>query len=291
MDNGPGTFQCEGWRIRLPKIGWVKMREVLRFEGKLLSATLNREADRWLISIPVEVGRPEPGCESQATGGVDLGVSTAVTVSTGEKSDSPKSLKCYRRRLQRLARWHSRKQKGSANRRKSARKLAKLHARIAHIRQDWLHQATTALTWRFAVISIEDLNVRGMLANDKLARAINDIGFYEFRRQLEYKATLNGGIVVVIDRWLLLSSKTCSVYGGYQASMSLSIREWTCLACGAKHDRDLNAAINLQRAALATVSWTGSNACGEEGAGASRKTGVKSASIKQEISHGIIGHG
>ena len=163
-----------------------------------MSATLNREADRWFISIPVEIGRPEPGCESQATGGVDLGVSTAVTVSTGEKSDSPKSLKCYRRRLQRLARWHSRKQKGSVTRRKSTRKLAKLHARISHIRQDWLHQVTTDLARRFAVIGIEDLNVRGMLANDKLARSIHDIGFYEFRRQLKYKAALNGGLVVVV---------------------------------------------------------------------------------------------
>ncbi|MBK8751761.1 MAG: transposase [Candidatus Competibacteraceae bacterium] len=200
LDNGPGTFQCEGSRIRLPKIGWVKLREELRFEGKPLSATLSREADRWFISIPVEIERPEPVCESQASVGIDLGISTALTLSTGEKIDSPKPLKKYLQRMKRRSRQHSRKQKGSANRRKSAARLAKLHARIAHTRQDFLHQTTTDLTRRFAVIGIEDLNVRGMLANDKLSRAISDIGFYEFRRQLEYKAALSGGTVVVVDR-------------------------------------------------------------------------------------------
>ena len=221
LDNGPGTFQCDGSRIRRPKIGWVRMREALRFDGKPLSATLSREADRWFISIPVAIDRPEPVCESQATVGVDLGVSTAITLSTGEKIDSPKPLKKHLQRLRRRSRSHSRKQKGSANRRKSARKLAKFHARIAHIRQDWTHKTTTELTRRFAVIGIEDLNVRGMVANEKLARSINDIGFYEFRRQLEYKAARSGSTVVVVDRWFP-SSKTCSACSGYHESMPLS---------------------------------------------------------------------
>jgi len=146
LDNGPGTFQCDGSRIRLPKIGWVRMREPLRFDGNPLSATLSQEADRWFISIPVEIDRPEPVRESQATVGIDLGVSTAVTLSTEEKIDSPKPLKKLLQRLQRRSKQHSRKPKGSANRRKSARKLAKLHARIAHIRQDWTHKTTTDLS-------------------------------------------------------------------------------------------------------------------------------------------------
>ncbi len=290
LDNGPGTFALDGQRIRLPKIGWVRMREPLRFNGKPLSATLSREADRWFISIPVERDRPEPVCESQATVGIDLGVSTAVTLSAGEKIDSPKPLKKYLRRLKRLSRAHSRKQKGSANRRKSALKVAKLHARIAHVRQNWTHQITTDLTRRFAVIGIEDLNVRGMLANDKLARSISDIGFYEFRRQLEYKAALSGGTVVVVDRWFP-SSKTCSICGVKAEKMPLSVREWTCAHCGAEHDRDINAALNIERESLATASWAGSHACGEEGAGRGRKTPAKPASVKQEITHGIKSHG
>lgn len=285
LDNGPGTFQCEGLRIRLPKIGGVRMREALRFDGKPLSATLSREADRWFISIPVEIDRPEPVRESQASVGIDLGVSTAVTLSTGEKIDSPKPLKKDLQRLRRRSRQHSRKQQGSNNRRTSARKLAKLHARIAHIRQDWTHQTTTDLTRRFAVIGIEDLNVRGMVANEKLARSINDIGFYEFRRQLEYKAALSGSTVVVVDRWFP-SSKTCSICGAKAEKMPLSVRQWTCAHCGAEHDRDINAARNIERESLATASWAGSHACGEEGAGRGRKTPAKPASLKQEITHG-----
>lgn len=290
LDNGPGTFAFDGKRIRLSKIGWVKLREELRFDGKPLSATLSREADRWFISIPVEIDRPEPVCENQATVGIDLGVSTAVTLSTGEKIDSPNPLKKYLRRMKRLSRAHSRKVKGSNNRRKSAMRLAKLHARISHIRQDFLHKTTTDLTARFAVIGIEDLNVRGMMANDKLSRAISDIGFYEFRRQLEYKAALSGGTVVVANRWFP-SSKTCHVCGCLCESIPLSIRSWTCAECATQHDRDVNAALNIQRAALATVSWTDRKACGEEGSGRSRKTPVKPSSMKQEINHVSVGYG
>ena len=290
LDNGPGAFTFEGQRIRLPKIGWVRMREEVRFEGKPLSATLSRDANRWFISIPVEMKRPEPVCESPAPVGIDLGVSTALTLSTGEKIDSPKPLKKDLQRMKRRSRQHSRKQKGSANRRKSAARLVKLHARIAYIRQDFLHKTTTELTQRFGLIGIEDLNVKGMMANATLSRAISDIGFYEFRRQLEYKTALSGGTVVVVDRWFP-SSKTCSACGGYHESMPLSVREWTCAHCGAEHDRDVNAALNIQREALATVSWTGSHACGEEGAGVGRKTAVKPASMKQEVSHTIKRYG
>ncbi|MBK8752482.1 RNA-guided endonuclease InsQ/TnpB family protein [Candidatus Contendibacter odensensis] len=206
----------------MPKIGGVRMREELRFDGKPLSATLSRKADRWFIAIPVEMERPEPVCESQASVGIDLGVSTALTLSTGEKIDSPKPLKKHLQRMKRRSRQHSRTQKGSANRRKSAARLAKLHARIAQVRQDFLHKTTTELTQRFGLIGIEDLNVKGMMANDKLSRAISDIGFYEFRRQLEYKAARSGGtVVVVVDRWFP-SSKTCSACSGYHESMPLS---------------------------------------------------------------------
>jgi putative transposase len=290
LDNGPGTFECIDRRLRLPKIGWVRMREELRFEGKPLSATLCREADRWFVSIPVEVEVPDITCASQDSVGVDLGVSTAITLSTGEKIDAPKPLKRYLKRMRRRSRWHSRRQRGSANRRKSAVRLAKLHARIAHLRRDWTHEETTKLTRRFALIGIEDLNVRGMMANDRLARSISDIGFFELRRQLQYKASLAGGTVVVVERWFP-SSKTCSACGSYRESLPLSVREWTCADCGTTHDRDVNAALNIQRVALATASWAGSNACGEEGADRDRLTPVKPASMKQEVSRGIAVHG
>jgi len=290
LDNGPGTFAFDRKRVKLPKIGWVRMSEQLRFDGKPLSATLSREADRWFLSIPVEVDIPEAVHQSQETVGVDLGVSTAATLSTGEKIDGPKPLKRGLKRLRRAARWHSRKQKGSNNRRKSAMRLARIHARIANIRKDWIHKTTTSLTERFSVIGIEDLNVRGMMANHCLARAIGDIGFSEFRRQLEYKAKLSGGKVVIVDRWFP-SSKTCSHCGVVAEAMPLSVRDWTCANCDTQHDRDVNAALNLQRVALATGSWPGSNACGEESSGHRRKTVTKLASVKQEINQAIKRYG
>jgi IS605 OrfB family transposase len=141
-----------------------------------------------------------------------LGVSALATLSTGETIPGPKPHKALLARLRRLSKSLSRKQKGSANRAKAKAKLAKLHARIAAIRQDALHKLTTSLTRRFHTIAVENLNVRGMLANRHLARSIADMSFFEFRRQLEYKAAMRGGQVVVADRFYA-SSKTCSACG------------------------------------------------------------------------------
>lgn len=280
LDNGPGTFAFDGKRVRLPVLGWVKLREELRFSGKALSTTVRRVADRWWVSVPVEVDLPAAVRESQAAVGVDLGVSTAATLSSGEKLAGPKALHAHLERLQRLSRWHSRKKKGSNNRRKSAMRLARLHARIANVRRDWLQQTTTRLVREFAVIGVEDLNVRGMMANEKLARHIADIGFHEFRRQLDYKALLYGAELVTASRWFP-SSKICSECGLLAEELPLFIREWTC-ECGVSHDRDLNAARNLRRYALDRASCARINACGEEGSGAGFMASAKPASLKQE---------
>ncbi|NMP24903.1 RNA-guided endonuclease InsQ/TnpB family protein [Sulfobacillus harzensis] len=135
---------------------------------------------------------------------------------------------------------------------KTQRRIARLHARIANIRANALHQLTTMLVERFDVIAIEDLNVDGMLKNHKFARAIADMGWGEFRRQLEYKAAQRGKTVVVVNRWYP-SSKRCSVCGHKVANMSLSVRDWTCPQCQTHHDRDRNAAINLQKVAESSV--------------------------------------
>jgi putative transposase len=280
LDNGPGTFEFGGKRVRVPVIGWVKIREELRFSGKALSTTLRRVAGRWFLSVPIEVDLPEPVRESQATVGIDLGVSTAATLSSGEKLAGPKPLQACLEKLQRLSRWHSRKKKGSNNRHKSALRLARFHARVANVRQDWLHQTTTRLAREFSLIGIEDLHVRGLLASEKLARNIADIGFHEFRRQLEYKARLYGAEVVTASRWFP-STKICSACGCLADELPLSMREWSC-ACGTFHDRDINAARNLRRYALARASCARSNACGEKGSGAGLATSVKPVSLKQE---------
>ena len=274
-------FNIDGCRIRIPNLGWVRMRESLRFAGKIMSATVSRVADRWFVSIAVDtVGDSHlPKAENQGAVGVDLGVAALATLSTGESITGPKPHKALLGRLKRLSRSLSRKQKGSANRKKAKGKLAKLHARIAAIRSDALHQFTTSLTRRFHTIGIEDLNVKGMVKNRHLARSITDMGFFEFRRQLEYKAAMRGGRVVVADRFYP-SSKTCSGCGYKLETLPLAVREWTCPQCGSIHDRDVNAAVNLKNMAVSsTVS-----ACGEEGSGRACKSAVKPASAKQEVS-------
>jgi putative transposase len=265
-DNGPGTFMANGRTIRLPRIGTIRMREEVRFPGVMKSAVVSRTAGRWFVAVAVECEIVPAQRETQTTAcGVDLGIKTMAVVSDGTRHPAPKALGRRLKRLKRLNRALSRKRKGSANRRKAAARVAKLHARIASVRRDALHKATTAIVRDFAVIGIEDLNVRGMLANRRLARAIGDVGMHEFRRQLTYKATMTGAKIVVVDRWFP-SSKTCSCCGVVADAMPLSVRDWTCAACGAEHDRDLNAAINLRTAASSAVA-----ACGEARSGAAAR--------------------
>lgn len=274
-------FSVEGSRIRIPALGWVRMREPLRFEGKITSATVSRVADRWFVSIAVETQDTShlPQAENQGTVGVDLGVKALATLSTGEVLHGPKALAMLLSRLRRASRSLSRKVKGSANRKKARQRLARLHARIANIRQDGLHQLTSDLTRRFSAIVLEDLNVRGMVRNRHLARAVSDMGFAELRRQVEYKAAKRGGEVIFADRFYP-SSKTCSACGHVLDVLPLAVREWTCPDCGAHHDRDLNAAVNLKNLAASSAVV----ACGEEGSGARRKVRVKPTSTKQEVS-------
>ena len=180
-------------------------------------------------------------------------------------------------RLRRPSRGLSRK--GSANRRKADAKPAKLHARIANTRSGAPHRFTTDPTCRFHIIGIEDLKVRGMVKNRHLSGSVADMGFFAFRRRLEYKAAMRGGRAVAADRFYP-SGKTCSDCGHKLDDPPLSVREWTCPACGMIHDRDMTAAISLKNMAVSsTVS-----ACGEEGSGPTRKRRTKPASAKQEVS-------
>lgn len=271
-------FQIDSNRIRIPKLGWVRMREALRFAGHIMSASIRHVAGHWYASITVDTHHlPMPPAEDQGVVGVDLGVMTLATLSTGEKVDGPKALRSLLSRLRRLSRAMSRKRKASNNRTKATMKLAKLHARIACVRQNSLHQLGASITRRFHTVGIENLNVKGMLGNRHLARAIADMGFYELRRQLEYKAGWRGGQIVLVDRWYP-SSKLCSCCGRRLETLDLDIRRWTCPSCGAFHDRDVNAALNLRNVAVGSTA----SACGGEGTGLARKRVAKPALTKQE---------
>lgn len=234
-------------RIKIPNLGWVRLREALRFKGKIMSATVSKQADKWFVSISVETDDFSHlrKAENQGSVGVDLGVKSLATLSNGEVVTGSKPLKNLLPKLKRQSRQLSRKKKGSANRAKTKAKLAKLHARIANIRKDNLHKLTSDLTRRFDRITVEDLNVSGMMKLKNLARPIADMGFYEFRRQLEYKANaLRGNQLIFADRFFP-SSKTCSACGTVKKDLTLSDRVFKC-ECGHCQDRDLNAAINLK---------------------------------------------
>ncbi len=231
--------------LKLPKLGWIKMHEALRFSGEIISATISRTANKWFVSLTVNLKSAITPCKSQVGIGVDLGIKSLATLSSGEVFEAPKPLKKYLKKLKRKQRRLCRCEKDSHNRYKLKQQIATVHAKIVNIRQDSLHKLTTYLTHNFESIAIEDLNVKGMLANHKLSRAIADIGFYEFRRQLEYKSKYKGNYLLIADRWFP-SSKKCSNCGQKKDQLKLSERIYHCSACGHEQDRDLNAAINLK---------------------------------------------
>lgn len=276
-------FAVDGCRVRIPNLGWVRMRESLRFAGALKGATVSRVAGAWFISILVDTDVVPLRSESQAAAGVDFGLKALATLSDGTSFQGPKALGALLQRLKRLCRSHSRKNKGSANRRKSAQALARLHARIANVRADALHKLSHTLTRDYGWVAIEDLNVKGMMANRRLARHIADAGFAELRRQLTYKAAQRGVHLAVVDRWYP-SSKTCSGCGALNEALTLGSRVWVCTNCGEVHERDHNAAKNLLAESIRTTApGAGVAACGEEGSGRPRKRPMKPASEKQEV--------
>lgn len=272
-------FVVNGSRIRIPNLGWVRMRETLRFSGKIISATVSRRANKWFVSITVDTSNKETvnANENQVAVGVDLGVSQFATLSTSKMIEGPKPHKKLLNRVKRLSRSLSRKKKGSNNRHKAKLKLAKLHYQIGCIRQDSIHKLTTYLTRNFNIIGIEDLNVKGMMRNRRLSRSIGDMGFYEFRRQLEYKGALYNSKIAVADRWFA-SSKICSKCDYKMETLPLSIREWRCPYCGMLHHRDLNSAVNLEKWAVSSTV----TACGASSGGIGAFVSISHGVSKQE---------
>jgi putative transposase len=235
---------------------------------------LAREPDgRWYVTFAVDTEVPEPLPAAGRAVGVDLGISDFAVTSAGGRIANPRHLERKARNLARYQRRLARCRTGSANRAKAKAKAARAHRKVRNARRDFLHRASTRLVRGNDLIVIEDLNVRGMVRNRRLARVIADCGWGEFRRQLEYKCHRHGRQLVVIDRWYP-SSKTCSACGHLLAERTLATRHWTCPSCGARHDRDVNAAKNILAAGQAVT------ACGADvrQSGTSR---VQSA-VKQE---------
>lgn len=243
----------DGRKLKIPKLGWVRARQEMRFPGKVLSAHFTKRAGHWYVSVQVEVDEARWSyphrCETQAAVGVDVGLVDLAVLSTGERVETPRALRRSEARLRRLNKELSRRKKGGNNRAKTAAKLARLHERISNVRKDITHNLTANLVRRFRWIGIENLNISGMVRT-RLAKSVIDAAMAEVHRQLIYKASLAGGVVVQADRFYP-SSKTCCACGVVRDSLSLSVRHWICDGCGIEHDRDENAAKNLQSLAAA----------------------------------------
>ncbi len=243
-------------RIRIPKVGYVKIMQHRRIEGTPKNMTVSKsKSGKFFVSIQCEVDMtPSPAIGPEV--GIDLGLKTFVTLSDGRTIDPPKHLRKAERRLKRLQRRLSRKRKGSANRRKAKVLLARQHEKVANRRADFLHKLSRQLVETHGHIGFENLYVKGMLRNHSLAKSIVDAGWGEFVRQLEYKGDWYGCKIIMVDRWFA-SSKTCSACN---AALDLSDRRWACQQCGALHDRDLNAALNILK--QSTARTVGINARG-----------------------------
>ena len=245
------SVKAEGKRIKLPKIGWVKMFQALRFEGEIIRVTISRTAHRWFVSITVETGTPHTPRDTRGLPviGIDVGINSLATLDNGKHYNNPSPLKRYEKKLAREQRKLSRKVYLSNNWYKQKDKVAQLHYRIACIRLDVHHKATTEIVNMASAIGIETLKVTNLLKNRKLAKALSDSALGGFLSKLKSKAEVLG-IPIIEAPQFFASSKTCSNCGHKKTDLTLSDRQYHCSECGVSIDRDQNAAINLKNVAV-----------------------------------------
>ena len=271
-----GGFSVKNEKLSLAKIGLIEVVWSRDLPSEASSVTVIKDAaDRYFASFVVEV---EPvllpdngqlgGSPDQKSIGIDLGIIDFATFDTGEKIKSPKPLKQRLKKLRKAQRKHAKTDKGSKRRERARQRVAKVHAKISDVRKDFLHKLSTRIVRENQTIVLEDLNVSGMVKNRKLSRAISDLGWRSFRTMLEAKSVMYGRDFRVISRWEPTSQR-CSSCGEIGGKKELGIREWECLFCGAIHDRDVNAAVNIKVAGGLPETINGR--------GGSRKTTTKVA--------------
>ena len=268
-DNG---FTVNQHHVTLAKIGDLKVVWSRPLPSKPSSVTVIKDAaDRYFLSFVVEI-QPEILPNNGESVGIDLGIATFATLSTGEKIDAPKPLKKQLKRLRKAQKNLSRKQKGSKRREKARKRVAKIHAKIKDTRTDFLQKLSTRIVRENQTLILEDLNTSGMVKNRKLSRAISDLGWRSFRDMLSAKSDKYGRDFRIISRWEPTSQR-CSCCGNIGGKKALNIREWECLFCGTFHDRDVNAAINIKVAG-------GQSETSKNGRVGKRKTSVKEAASR-----------
>lgn len=281
----PQSVSMENNKLLIPKFkGGIKIKLHRQVEGKIKFATISKNsAGQYFVSLTVERENNIFQTTNKQAVGIDLGIKDLIVCSNGKKYHNLKSKKTLEKRLKLLQKRLSKKVKGSNNRIKAKTKLAIIHNKITNQRTNHIHQITNKLTHDNQVVAMEDLNVKGMVRNHKLANSLSDVAFGEIQRQLEYKSNWRGGTIIKVNRFYP-SSKSCSACGWINQNLKLSDREWTCHNCNTHHDRDFNAAKNILWQALKTntVGTTGIQACGLPNYGRTEQSLRSSGRMKQE---------
>ena len=263
----PQKFHLNKKSVQLPKIGkvnWIKHRN---WEGTPKFLTVSRDGNQWFCSITCEVNTSDKQYSDKNLVGIDVGLKEFAVLSDNTTIKREKHLDKYKDKLIREQRWLSRKVKGSNNRKKQIQKVQVVHRKIRNTRNDFLHKTSSNMIAKYSGVVLEDLNIKGMMKNSKLARSISDVGWYEFSRMLEYKSLWNAKHFIKVNRWYA-SSKICNECGNKKVDLRLEDRTYVCESCGTIIDRDYNASKNILDEGLnmlkTTVGHTGSNACGDD---------------------------
>lgn len=281
----PQHFQLSNKGVKLPKIGWVKWKPNRKLTGKAKSITIKQDLDKWVAVVLCEIPNTEQRtsfAESEVVG-IDVGIKDFAVLSSGKKISNPNHLAKSEKLLKSKQHRLSKKVKGSNNRNKARKSVAKLHRHISNQRKDFQWKQVAEITNQFPVVCMEDLNIKGMKRNHKLAKSISSAGWFNFKMKLKHKLTEQGGLLVNIDRFAP-STKMCGSCGALNDNLTLKDREWDC-DCGAHHDRDINAAMNIRLFGLTEINRLGTSrihACGETNDGELTKISSSYVSLKQE---------